>query len=108
MRVERQMVGEQVDVRRQQQPEALALLPDDAGIFAAPEIAVMHQNRIGLQRHGALDQRQARRHPGDDAPDLIPAFDLQPVWAIIGKTRAIEISVDFALQMVSAHGGLEA
>ena len=108
MRIERQVIGEQIDVRGQQQAKALALLADDARVFAAPEIAVMHQDGIGAQRDGALDQRQTGRHAGDDAPDVVAALDLQPVWAIIGKTRAIEQDVDFALQMLSLHGGLEA
>jgi hypothetical protein len=70
VRIERQVVGEQVDVVRQQQGQALLHPAGDAPVLAAPEQAVVHEDGVGAGGDGRLDQRAAGGHAGDDAPDL--------------------------------------
>jgi hypothetical protein len=45
--VERQVVGEQVDVVREQQGQPLLHPAGDADVLAAPEQAVVHEDRVG-------------------------------------------------------------
>ena len=47
MRIERQVVGEQVDAVRQQQRQARLQPAGQAPVLAAPEQAVVHQDRVG-------------------------------------------------------------
>jgi hypothetical protein len=67
MGIQRQVVGEQVDVVRQQARHALLAKARDAAVLGFPEPAVMHQQRIGAALDGRLDQRLAGGDPADDA-----------------------------------------
>ena len=59
VRVQRQMVGKQVDVVGQQQLQALLHPARHSAALPAPEQAVVHKNRIGVCRNGGFDQRAA-------------------------------------------------
>ena len=100
MRVERQVVGQQVDVVGQQGFQALAADAGDAAILAFPEIAVMHEDGIGPARHGDVEQRLAGGDAGDDAHDLGASFHLQAVWAIIAELRGLQQPVQIVHQFV--------
>ena len=56
MRIQRQMVSQQADVVLQQVRNAPLLDAGDRGIFAAPEITVVHQYRIRSPGRGRLQQ----------------------------------------------------
>jgi len=90
MHVERQMIGEQTDVMRQQQLQAPVLGTDDACILPFPEVAVMHDDRIRAGGRSRLQQGQAGGDAGDDLADLAASIDLQAIWAIVAKTVNIE------------------
>jgi hypothetical protein len=93
MGIQRQVVGEQVDVVRQQSRHALFAETRDAPVLGLPEPAVMHQQRIRAALGRGLDQRLAGGDPADDAPDALAAFHLQAVWAIIAKTRGVQLGI---------------
>jgi len=88
--VQRQVVGEQVQVVFDQQLQPLMFLTDHAHVLAAPEITVMHQEGIGAVFDRRLQQRTTGRHASDDMPDMPAPLDLEPVWAIILKTGNIK------------------
>jgi hypothetical protein len=90
VRIERQVVGEQVDAMRQQQLDALLQPAGDAAVLVLPEQAVVHEQRIGLVRDRRLDHRAARGDAGDDAADLFPALDLQTVRPIIPEPADLQ------------------
>ena len=67
MHVERQVIADEVDVGLQQPRQPLALHAGDARILAFPEIAVMHDQRVGAARHGRIDDVAGGRDGADDA-----------------------------------------
>ena len=86
MRVERQVICEEVDVVLDKKRDAP---PPDAGqprVFAAPEVTVMDEKRVGTSGDGLFDQCERRSDAGDDGFNGTAAFHLQPVWAIISKS----------------------
>ena len=71
--------------RTTSQDVLIALEPGHFGRLATPEIAMVHQNRIGICSDRRLNQRLASRDTADNTPHLRPPFYLQPIWAIILK-----------------------
>ena len=63
---------------------------DDPGILAAPEVAVMHEQRLGAFGGRLLDDRKARGDGEDRPRDDRRAFHLQTVWTIILDCRSIQ------------------
>lgn len=98
--IERQVVGEEVHVVRQQNFQALVLGRHHARVFAAPEVTVMHEDRIGARSHRRFEQGQARGHAGDECPDPRAALHLQAIWAIIAEAGNIERLREVARQLV--------
>ena len=86
VRIQRQMVGKQVDVIRQQQPQTLAHPASDAAVLATPEKAVVHKNGVGPASDGRFDQRPAGRHATHQAGNIGLALDLQTVGAVVLET----------------------
>jgi hypothetical protein len=70
VRIERQMIGQQVDVVSQQSGQALTPDTGHAAILALPEIAMVHQDGIGISGHCSIQQRLAGRDTGNQANDL--------------------------------------
>ena len=111
MRIQRQVVGEKVDVVAQQQAEPLLHPAGDAAVLAAPEQAVVHEDGIGLGMDGGLDQRAARGHAGDDLAHRGAAFDLQAVGPVVlealGGEQQVERMEEFVAGRAHArHCGL--
>lgn len=99
--IQRQVVGIQVDVVRQQQLQALLHPARDAAVLPAPEQAVVHKNGISAGGNGCLNQRTAGGHATDDARDLGLAFDLQAIGAIVLEALGLQQAVK-SLQEFSA------
>ncbi len=94
MRVQRQVIGKQIDIVRQQQGQALFHPAGHTAILPAPEQAVVHEDRIGLHVDCSFDQRSARGHAGNDLADLGPPFHLQPVGTVIRETLGLQNGVE--------------
>ena len=87
MGIERQVIGEEVDVVGEQGADAATAETGDATILAFPEPAVMNEDRISAACNRGFEQRLAGGDAGDDAADLGASFHLQTVWAIIPEAR---------------------
>jgi|APEBP8051073302_1049394.scaffolds.fasta_scaffold00138_11 serine protease DegQ len=103
MAVERQVIGDQVDVIVKQGAQAGSAQAGDATVFAAPEPAVMDQDGVGGTRDGDVEQRLAGGDAGDQGPDLRPSFHLQSVWAIIPEAPCVQDLVQVACQFLAFH-----
>lgn len=101
MRVERQVVGEEVDVAVQQQRQPLLHPAGDAAVLAAPEEAVMDEDGIGLGADRGLDQRAARGHARDDLAHGGAALDLQAVRSVVLEALGSEQQVECVQQFVA-------
>ncbi len=103
MSVQRQVVGQQIDIVAQQGFQTLAADAGDATILAFPEIAMMDEDGIGPARHGNVEQRLAGGYAGNDTHDIAASFHLQPVWAIIAKLRGLQQPIQILHQLFSFH-----
>ena len=103
MRIQRQVVSEQADVMLQQQANAATARAGDAPVLAFPEVAVVHQQRIGAHADRRLDQRLAGAYSGNEAQNPGAPFHLQAVWAIIAKARHFEQLIEVAGQVITLH-----
>jgi hypothetical protein len=83
MGVQGQVIGQQIDVMRQQQCQSLLEPTGDAAIVAAPKQAVVNQQSVSAIIKGGLDEGQAGRHPRDDFFNLGTALYLQPVGTVV-------------------------
>ncbi len=101
--VERQMIGDEVDVVLQQGLQARLADTGDATVLTAPEPAVMDQQGVGTARHGGVEQGLAGGDAGDQSPHLGPSFHLQAVWAIIAKAPGVQEVVQVACQFLAFH-----
>ncbi|MNT12775.1 hypothetical protein D3C72_1477180 [compost metagenome] len=99
--IQRQVVGIQVDVVRQQQLQALLHPARHTAVLPTPEQAVVHKNGISAGGNGCLDQRTAGGHATHDARDLGLAFNLQAVGAIVLEALGLQQAVK-SLQEFSA------
>ena len=79
MRIERQVVGEQVDVVAEQQARRCFIQPGDAAVLAAPEQAMVDEDRVGLGVDGRLDQGPAGGDAGDDLAHLVRPSTCRPL-----------------------------
>ncbi len=105
VRIERQVVGKQIDIVRQQQRQPLLHPAGDAPVLSAPEQAMVDKNSICLRGNRRLDQGPAGGDAGDDFSHAGPAFHLQAVGAIVTKAPGFKQGVK-SLQKLSAvdHG----
>ena len=79
VRVERQVVADEVDVVLEQRPQALGQQRRQPGRVELPEQAVVDQDELRAQLDRALVQFPPRTHPRHHSGDLLRARDLQPV-----------------------------
>ncbi len=102
MGIERQMVGIEVDVMRQQQRQTLFHPADDRAIVAAvpatPEQPMVNKNGVGLRRDGRFNQRQTGRDAGDDFAHLGLAFDLQAVRSMVLEALRLQQLIESGQQ----------
>ena len=61
MEIERQVIGEEVEPGREQELDPALPRPDEPRVLALPEVAVVHQQRVGAGRRRTFDQRQRWR-----------------------------------------------
>jgi len=108
--VQRQVVGEQIDVVTQEQAQALPHPADHPGVLPAPEQAVVHEDGIGLGMDRRLDQRPAGGHAGDDLAHRGAAFDLQAVGSVVLESLGCEQQVERMQEFVAggAHHAIVA
>ena len=85
--IQRQVVGQQVDVVGDQGFDALVHPAGDATILPAPEQAVVNQQRIGTGGNRRLNQCQTGRDSGDQMGHTGAALHLQAVGAVVPKLR---------------------
>ena len=90
VRIQRQVVGNQVDVVSQQQAQALLQPACDSAILPPPKQAVMHQEGVCLHRDRSLDQGQTGGNARDQAVHCGRALDLQPVRAVVLEARSLQ------------------
>ena len=76
MRVQRQVVGDEVDVGFDQAAHALVFHADDAGVFAAPEVTVVYKQRIGVPFDGGINCRLTCCDSAGNFRYTVPAFHL--------------------------------
>lgn len=81
--VERQVVGEEIDLAGDQLPHPSVLHPGQDQWGTVPEDAVVDQDRVGIELAGADEEILAGRDPGDQPADSRPAFDLEAVGAVV-------------------------
>ena len=70
MGVEWQVVGQQIDIVRQQQRQALLEPTGHAAVMAAPEQTMVNQQSIRTLRDRRFDQSATRCHPRYDFLNL--------------------------------------
>ena len=100
VRIERQMVGQQVDAVADQAGDTPPLDTDDWLRLALPEITVMREQRTGAGGGRGVDQCLARGDAADEFADLGAGFDLKAVGAIIVEVRDLEEGVAELAQVV--------
>lgn len=105
MGVERQVVGQQIDVMRQEQAQALLHPAGDGAILPAPEQAVMHENRAGTSLYGGLDQRTAGGDTGNQLADPRAAFHLQAIGAVVLEALGLKFGIAGGQQRGAVDGG---
>ena len=93
VRVQRQMVGKQVDVVRQQTFQPLLHPAGHPAVLAAPEQAVVHKNRVGTGVYGRVDQRAVGRHTADQFANAGLALDLQPIGAVVLEALGLHLCI---------------
>ncbi len=85
VRVQWQVIRQQIDLMGEQGPDAPPANTRDSAIFTTPEIAVMDKQGIGTRLCGDIQHSLRGRHTGEQSPDLLPTFHLKAIWAIIPK-----------------------
>jgi len=103
MRVQRQMVCEQIEVVLKNQRNATALGASEARRLGFPEITMMHQHGIGARCHRGFQQGQRCRDAADNPADLGAPFHLQAVWAIISKLGDFQKPVQVGVKLIAIH-----
>ena len=91
--VVRQVIGQQVDVIAYQAGHAPALDAGNRLRLAFPEIAVMHEDGIGAEFDGGVDQCLAGGDPANQVFDLGVRLDLQTIRTVVRKLLGIEVLI---------------
>ena len=93
MYIQRQVIGKQVQIVAQQRLQALALDPTDALFFTAPEVAMVHQHRVGLFHQGRIQQGLTGGDPADHPANLLAPLHLKAIRAVILETCALQLGI---------------
>ena len=84
------MIGDKTHIGAQQRRQAAALHTEHRGRFAAPEVAVVHEQRIRAPGHGPLQNRVIGGDRGGQAAHPGTTLDLESVGTVIAKARALQ------------------
>ena len=103
MGIERQVIGKKTDLAAKQRRQPTTPDSGNPPILAAPEIAVMHQQGIGIPICRGINQRLARGNTCDQTTNLLASFHLQSVWAIILEAPRIKQPVEIFVKLVPRH-----
>ena len=99
--IQRQVVGEEVDVVRQQARQTLLHPAGHTAILSAPEQAVVHEDSVGTGRHGGVDEGKAGGHAGDDLAHRRFALDLQAIGAVVTEECRLQQGVESGEQLLA-------
>ena len=86
MRVQRKVIGKQIDVMRQQQGQALLHPASHTPILGAPEQSVVDKNGVRVRCNGGLNQGTAGTDAGNDPVHLGTTLHLQAIGAVVAKS----------------------
>ena len=103
MGIKRQMPAVKVDVVSQQRFEAVTLHAANNRRLAFPEVAVVDYDRIRLKTDGLIKQRLAGGYAGDDFPNRLATFHLEPIGCVITDGRPIELFINQLFQFTIFH-----
>lgn len=103
VRIQRQMVGQQAHAMLDQVRDAGALDAGNAWVFVFPEVAVVHQHRVGACRARGLQHSQAGADAADNFCHFDAAFHLHAIWAIIVKAGNFQQLPDITFQLSQCH-----
>jgi hypothetical protein len=103
VRVQRQVVGEQIDLRLHQPPHALRQPARQPPVLAAPEKTMVNEQCVSAGVDGRVDQSRlpSRR---DDEPQFARALDLQTVRPIILEAVRLQQRLQAGLDIAPAGG----
>ena len=83
--IERQVVAGHIDVVPDQRGDAAVLPAGDGDRLAFPKQAVVHQEHIGILRHGIIDGGLAGGNGTHDFMYFFPPLHLQAVGGVVVK-----------------------
>jgi hypothetical protein len=108
MSIQRQVVGEEIDVVCNSKRQALAHPARHPPIMAAPKQAMVYHDGVGPVCDGGLDQGQTGRHTRYDSAHRISApLHLQAVGAIVLELRGLEQGIQRAKKFLSVSHGVK-
>ena len=99
------MVGQQIDVMRQQQRQTLPHPASNAAILATPKQAMVHKDGVGLRCNGRLNQGQTGRYTRNDFLHLHAPFHLQAVGAVVTKALRLQQGITSGQELVAVGHG---
>src|SRR5690606_2646108 len=101
MIVQWQMVGNEVDVVIQQLLDPVFLHVTNSLVFTFPEVAVVDKDHVCVLFDCCVDQCLAGRHTGNKGHNLLAAFNLEAIRAVILEIFRLEPLIDFGKDLVS-------
>ena len=101
MIVQWQMVGDKVDVVVQQLLDPVFLHATDGLVFAFPEVTVVDKDHVCVLFDCGVDQCLAGRYTGHKGHNLLAAFNLKAIRAVILEIFRLEPLIDFGKDLVS-------
>ncbi len=106
MRIQRQVIGKQVDAVLDQQLHPLEFHAGDGRVFAFPEVAVVDENGVGVECDGALDQGAGGGNARDQGADLVASLHLQAIGRVVLEKLRLQQVIEFGEQGGAGdHGG---
>jgi hypothetical protein len=108
VRIERQVIGEKVDIVGQQQGQPSLHPAGDTTILTAPKKTVMNKYRVCLSCNRGFDQKLRRRNARQHQGNLGTALDLQPVRRNVPKPLRLKQIIEMFKQSLALHHGRHA
>jgi hypothetical protein len=95
MGIQGQVVGQQIDIVRQQGGQAFFHPTGDAATLVAPKQTMVDQQGMGLGVNGIVNEGQTCAHTTHQATNLQRPFDLQSIGTIVleplGRQKPIDV-----------------
>ncbi len=101
VRIQRQVIGKQVDAMVDERFYPLEFHAGDGGIFTLPEITVVDEDRVGVQGDGPLDQRATGGDTAHQRLDRIAPLHLQAVGRVVLEKLRLQQIVQFIQQRIA-------